>query len=79
MSLLTDTSIKRTLTVSPWLSILPLFVSLYDGHLSEKETNSTSAGPYAFRVAWFERVFPTVRLGYLTGMHGLREGLERRR
>ena len=34
----TDTSLKRTPTVGPCLSLLPLFDSLKDGHLSKTDT-----------------------------------------
>ena len=34
----TDTSVKRTLRVGPCLSLLPLFDSLWDGHLSKMDT-----------------------------------------
>ena len=37
-SLLTDTSVKRTLMVSSCLSLLPLFDSLWDGRLCKKNT-----------------------------------------
>ena len=33
----TDTSVKRTPTVGPFLSFLPLFDSLSDGHLSKRQ------------------------------------------
>ena len=34
----TDTSVKRTLRVGPCLSLLLLFDSLQDGHLSKMDT-----------------------------------------
>ena len=34
----TDTSLKRTPRVGPCLSLLLLFDSLYDGHLSKTDT-----------------------------------------
>ena len=34
----TDTSVKLTLTVYSYLSFLPLFDSLWDGHLSKTDT-----------------------------------------
>ena len=37
-SLLTDTSIRQTLRVGPCLSLLILFDSLQDGHLSKMDT-----------------------------------------
>ena len=37
-SLLMDTSVKQTVRVGPCLSLLPLFDSLEDGHLSETDT-----------------------------------------
>ena len=33
-----DTSVKRTPRVGPYLSLLPLFDSLYDRHLSKTDT-----------------------------------------
>ena len=33
-----DTSVKQTLRVGPCLSLLLLFDSLYDGHLSKMDT-----------------------------------------
>ena len=55
----------KTDTHSKSLAFYFSFICLSDGHLYEKDTNSAaaSAGPYAFRVTWFKRVFPTVSLG----------------